>query len=94
MGVGKSPTARVIVADDEPLIRWSISEALAREGYHVEEAHNGARMLEQVGVVHAGRAGRLAGQTTEAEVHLLGKVDGHGELIVGDGAHESDSPAW
>ena len=51
-------------------------------------------MLEQVGVVHAGRAGRLAGQTTEAEVHLLGKVDGHGELIVGDGAHESDSPAW
>ena len=48
MGVGKSPTARVIVADDEPLIRWSISEALAREGYHVEEAHNGARMLEHL----------------------------------------------
>ncbi|HAK55432.1 MAG: response regulator [Vicinamibacterales bacterium] len=42
----KSPAARVIVADDEPLIRWSISEALGREGYHVDDAHNGARMLE------------------------------------------------
>jgi DNA-binding NtrC family response regulator len=48
MGAGKSPTGRVIVADDEPLIRWSISETLAREGYHVEEAPDGARLLERL----------------------------------------------
>ena len=48
MRAGKSPTTRVIIADDEPLIRWSISEILSREGYQVEEAHTGARMLEQV----------------------------------------------
>lgn len=48
MGSGKSPIARVIVADDEPLIRWSISEILGKAGYAVEEAHNGARMLERI----------------------------------------------
>jgi DNA-binding NtrC family response regulator len=43
----KNPAAlRVLVVDDEPLIRWSVSETLAERGYRVVETGdaNGARM--------------------------------------------------
>jgi len=33
----KSPVRRVLVVDDEPLIRWSLSETLGDHGYHVVE---------------------------------------------------------
>jgi DNA-binding NtrC family response regulator len=33
----KSPT-RVLVVDDEPLVRWSIAETLASHGYEIAEA--------------------------------------------------------
>jgi two-component system, NtrC family, response regulator AtoC len=35
--VKKSPALRVLVVDDEPLIRWSLSEALSDCGHHVTE---------------------------------------------------------
>jgi DNA-binding NtrC family response regulator len=35
--VKKSAAARVLIVDDEPLIRWSISETLAEGGYDVVE---------------------------------------------------------
>lgn len=34
----KSTTLRVLVVDDEPLIRWSMSETLTDLGHEVEEA--------------------------------------------------------
>ena len=35
-------TLRVLVVDDEPLIRWSVAETLAAAGYLVSEAPDGA----------------------------------------------------
>ena len=36
--VKKSPRLRVLVVDDEPLIRWSLSETLEQSGHAVVEA--------------------------------------------------------
>jgi DNA-binding NtrC family response regulator len=40
--VEKSPTLRVLVVEDELLIRWSITETLAHAGHVVIEAEDGA----------------------------------------------------
>jgi DNA-binding NtrC family response regulator len=37
-----------LVVDDEPLIRWSLSERLKSDGYHVLEAETGAAALERL----------------------------------------------
>ena len=37
---------RVLVVDDEKLIRWSVSERLTRKGYQVSAAESGERALE------------------------------------------------
>jgi DNA-binding NtrC family response regulator len=43
-----APTARVLVVDDEKLIRWSVSERLQRDGYEVVTAESGEQALELV----------------------------------------------
>ena len=40
-----SPPARVLVVDDEALIRWSLNERLSSAGYEVHEAGDGATAL-------------------------------------------------
>ena len=40
--MNNSPTLRVLVVDDEPLIRWSLSEVLGESGHSVTEAPDGA----------------------------------------------------
>jgi DNA-binding NtrC family response regulator len=45
----KSARAAVLVVDDEPLIRWAISETLADRGYEVAEAADAASAIEAVG---------------------------------------------
>jgi DNA-binding NtrC family response regulator len=40
-----SPPARVLVVDDEALIRWSLNERLSSAGYEVQEAGDGASAL-------------------------------------------------
>src|ERR1051325_6797635 len=39
--VKKSPSPRVLVVDDEALIRWSLAESLTDAGYAVTEAGDG-----------------------------------------------------
>jgi two-component system, NtrC family, response regulator AtoC len=38
----ESPALRVLVVEDEPLIRWSVTETLAQAGHTVFEAGDGA----------------------------------------------------
>ena len=40
--MNNSPTLRVLVVDDEPLIRWSLSEVLTESGHFVTEVADGA----------------------------------------------------
>lgn len=40
--------AQVLVVDDEPLIRWSVSQSLADFGYDVSEAADAASALKMV----------------------------------------------
>jgi DNA-binding NtrC family response regulator len=44
----KSPSPRVLVVDDEPLIRWSLSETLAERGLQVTEAADGRSAIAEV----------------------------------------------
>jgi DNA-binding NtrC family response regulator len=41
-------TERILVADDEKLIRWSLQKNLSRAGYEVLEAEDGIRALEVI----------------------------------------------
>ncbi|HEX9398989.1 MAG TPA: sigma-54 dependent transcriptional regulator [Anaeromyxobacter sp.] len=41
-----TPQARVLVVDDEKLIRWSVAERLQRDGYEVLSAESGEQALE------------------------------------------------
>jgi len=43
------PVHRVLVVDDEPLIRWSVAETLGDKGVEVVEAGDGHAALEAVG---------------------------------------------
>jgi len=45
---GKLPTPVVLVVDDEPLIRWSLSEGLTDVGYVVKQAGTGAEVREVI----------------------------------------------
>ena len=42
------PNATILVVDDEPLIRWSLSERFKSDGYDVLEAETGAAALERL----------------------------------------------
>jgi DNA-binding NtrC family response regulator len=44
----KSPALRVLVVDDELLIRWSIAETLTHAGHTVVEAEDGATAVRAV----------------------------------------------
>jgi len=43
-----NPSARILVVDDEKLIRWSVAERLQRDGYEVLSAESGEQALEIV----------------------------------------------
>jgi DNA-binding NtrC family response regulator len=44
----KFPVLRVLVVDDEPLIRWSLAETLTELGHSVSEAGDGASALQSL----------------------------------------------
>jgi DNA-binding NtrC family response regulator len=45
---GKSSVRRVLVVDDEALIRWSLAQTLGDQGFEVEQAPNAAGALDVV----------------------------------------------
>jgi two-component system, NtrC family, response regulator AtoC len=49
----KSRGLRVLIVDDEPLIRWSLAETLSESGHRVTEASDGASALRSL---HAGES--------------------------------------
>ena len=53
----------------------------------------GAGRLEEFGVVHAGGTRGHAGETPEAEVHLLGEGLAGLETVIRNGAHQGDASA-
>ena len=46
--VDASGAVRVLVVDDEPLIRWSLTETLSEAGYEVREAGDGESAVRAV----------------------------------------------
>jgi DNA-binding NtrC family response regulator len=48
MTAEKLPRPVVLVVDDEPLIRWSLSEALSEHGYAVRQAASGAQARQEL----------------------------------------------
>ena len=46
--VEKSPALSILVVDDEPLIRWSLSETLADAGHRIVEAGDGCSAVDAV----------------------------------------------
>ncbi|MBM3891500.1 MAG: response regulator, partial [Verrucomicrobia bacterium] len=42
------PKPKVMVIDDERLVRWSLEQKLSREGYEVETAASGEEGLERL----------------------------------------------
>ena len=49
---GKLPMPIVLVVDDEPLIRWSVSEGLTESGYTVKQAATGAEARKVLAASH------------------------------------------
>lgn len=43
-----SPELRVLIVDDEPLIRWSMAETLSHVGYAISEAGDAKETLAQL----------------------------------------------
>ena len=41
-------TKKILIADDEFLIRWSLKEALSKEGYDVKAVEDGEKALEVI----------------------------------------------
>jgi len=41
----KSAPPKLLVVDDEPLVRWSVAEVLGERGYEVAEAHDAASAM-------------------------------------------------
>jgi len=48
MTTSEPPTLRILIVDDEPLIRWSLAQTLADRGYSVVETENGEATVEAV----------------------------------------------
>jgi DNA-binding NtrC family response regulator len=48
LGPAKKPTPRVLVVDDERLVRWSVTEALRAHGLEAEDAGDGKSAIARL----------------------------------------------
>jgi len=75
--VKKSPSPRVLVVDDEALIRWSLAESLSDAGYAVSEAGDGASAVERASDGHVFDAIVLDYRLPDSnDLHLLETIRG------------------
>ena len=44
----ESAALRILIVEDEPLIRWAMAETLSGSGHHVAEAGNARQVIEQM----------------------------------------------
>lgn len=44
----ESPALRILIVEDEPLIRWAMAETLSKSGHLVAEAGNAQQVIEQM----------------------------------------------
>jgi CheY-like chemotaxis protein len=51
-GSTASQSCRILIADDEFLIRWSLTEALSQEGYEVFSVEDGRKAIEAAKAQH------------------------------------------
>jgi DNA-binding NtrC family response regulator len=49
VAVKNSPSLRILIVDDEPLIRWSLAETLTESGHAIAEAGDGESALRALG---------------------------------------------
>lgn len=52
--VKKSAARRVLIVDDEPLVRWAIAETLGHYGYEIDEAADGETTVRTLFELGAG----------------------------------------
>ena len=64
-----SDKEKILIVEDEKLIRWSIRERLQREGYHATAVETGRSALDPPGSLARGA------RTTEGVHSLQGKAD-------------------
>jgi DNA-binding NtrC family response regulator len=72
-----SPSLSVLVVDDEPLIRWSLSESFTDAGHSVTEAEDGASAVAQASDGHKFDAIVLDYRLPDSnDLHLLETIRG------------------
>ncbi len=43
---------KILIADDEFLVRWSLTQALSQDGHHIMAVDNGKKAIEAVQIEH------------------------------------------
>ena len=90
---GEAEDFQPVQVHEEPADAEGADGVALRVVQHAAGLGLGAGVLEQLGVVHARRAGGHAREAAEAEIHFVGEGLRRLKLAVGDGAHEGDAAA-
>jgi two-component system, NtrC family, response regulator AtoC len=75
------PRCRVLVAEDDPVLRRLVADALRADGFEVREAGDGCELVAAVEAVLATGGARDAGVVVVSDVHMPG-LDGLDVLTI------------